>query len=331
MPAVSGPCGGAQPVPMHKRGLVCPPGIMRTPADPIIGTRALGGRRVRSTILLSFAATDRSFETETWSTYNPLHGAPSYRSVEAHATALRTRGAAGRHTREIQDEALESRSCTAADCSIVLIARCQTALSSRVERGVHRRLAVERRGQREIRTPTAVDLLRGQPRRSRFASPLVCDCVVRASPSGARVVDKIPRDGGFVVGDDSPVHSRRMDATGETAGGGRCGRRNQAAGGILELHGRPPSTVGVCLFDRGQRLSQGDDSANLALLGFRCANRGLLVKRSKTAAWRRSSMEVLTSDVVARPSVGPDPPPEWAASLRQLIRASRSPDPGPSW
>ena len=42
-------------------------------------------------------------------------------------------------------------------------------------------------------------------------------------------------------------------------------------------------------------------------------------------------MDVLTSDVVARPSVGPDPPPEWAAPLKQLIRASRSPDPGPAW
>ena len=92
-----------------------------------------------------------------------------------------------------------------------------------------------------------------------------------------------------------------------------------------------PSAVGVCLFDRGEASSQGDDSANLASRGFQCANMGLLVKRSKTAAWRRSSLEVLTSDVVARPSVGPDPPPEWAAALRQLIRASRSPDPGPSW
>jgi AraC-like DNA-binding protein len=42
-------------------------------------------------------------------------------------------------------------------------------------------------------------------------------------------------------------------------------------------------------------------------------------------------MDVLRSEVVARRSVGPSPPREWAPSLRQLIEASRSPDPGPSW
>jgi AraC-like DNA-binding protein len=42
-------------------------------------------------------------------------------------------------------------------------------------------------------------------------------------------------------------------------------------------------------------------------------------------------MDVLTSEVVARRSVGPSPPAEWQASLRQLIEDSHSPDAGPSW
>lgn len=53
--------------------------------------------------------------------------------------------------------------------------------------------------------------------------------------------------------------------------------------------------------------------------------------RSKLAQWRRSSFEVLTSDVVASRHEGPPPPLDWATSLNQLTELSRKPIPAPSW
>jgi AraC-like DNA-binding protein len=53
--------------------------------------------------------------------------------------------------------------------------------------------------------------------------------------------------------------------------------------------------------------------------------------RSKLALWRRSSFEVLTSDVVASRRPGPAPPPEWAPALRQLTELSRKPVAAPPW
>ena len=53
--------------------------------------------------------------------------------------------------------------------------------------------------------------------------------------------------------------------------------------------------------------------------------------RSKVALWRRSSFEVLTSDVVASRNPGPSPPLEWALALHQLAELSRKPVPAPSW
>jgi AraC-like DNA-binding protein len=53
--------------------------------------------------------------------------------------------------------------------------------------------------------------------------------------------------------------------------------------------------------------------------------------QSKVAQWRRSSFEVLTSDVVASRRPGPEAPPEWAAALHQLVELSRKPVPPPSW
>ena len=53
--------------------------------------------------------------------------------------------------------------------------------------------------------------------------------------------------------------------------------------------------------------------------------------RSKAAQWRRQSYEVLTSDVVASRKAGPDPPLEWARTLRQLIELSRKPVAAPAW
>ena len=52
---------------------------------------------------------------------------------------------------------------------------------------------------------------------------------------------------------------------------------------------------------------------------------------SKLALWRRNSFEVLTSEVVASRSPGPEPPPEWALALHQLSELSRKPIPSPSW
>jgi AraC-like DNA-binding protein len=53
--------------------------------------------------------------------------------------------------------------------------------------------------------------------------------------------------------------------------------------------------------------------------------------RSKLALWRRSSFEVLTSEVVASRNPGPVPPPAWAPALRQLMELSRKPVAAPSW
>jgi AraC-like DNA-binding protein len=49
------------------------------------------------------------------------------------------------------------------------------------------------------------------------------------------------------------------------------------------------------------------------------------------AQWQRRSLRVLTSEVVARPSVGPAPPAEWEQSLRELVEVSKTPESGPSW
>ena len=53
--------------------------------------------------------------------------------------------------------------------------------------------------------------------------------------------------------------------------------------------------------------------------------------KSKAARWRRSSNEVLTSDVVASRSSGPRPPAQWALPLDQLTQLSRAPTPAPPW
>ena len=53
--------------------------------------------------------------------------------------------------------------------------------------------------------------------------------------------------------------------------------------------------------------------------------------RSKLALWRRSSFEVLTSDVVASRNLGPAPPLDWMPALHQLTELSRKPMPAPSW
>ena len=52
---------------------------------------------------------------------------------------------------------------------------------------------------------------------------------------------------------------------------------------------------------------------------------------SPAALWRRRSLEVLASEVVAGRGPGPEPPREWATRLRQLIEASRQPEEGPAW
>ncbi len=52
---------------------------------------------------------------------------------------------------------------------------------------------------------------------------------------------------------------------------------------------------------------------------------------SKLALWRKSSFDVLTSDVVASRRPHPAPPPEWAPALRQLVELSRKPVPAPAW
>lgn len=55
------------------------------------------------------------------------------------------------------------------------------------------------------------------------------------------------------------------------------------------------------------------------------------VSKSMAALWQRRSYAVLTSDVVASRNPGPQPPPEWAAALRQLTLLSRNPVPSPAW
>ena len=56
-----------------------------------------------------------------------------------------------------------------------------------------------------------------------------------------------------------------------------------------------------------------------------------LQPRVKASLWRRRSFEVITSEVVAGHRPGPEAPVEWAAHLRRLVEASRSPVVGPSW
>ena len=53
--------------------------------------------------------------------------------------------------------------------------------------------------------------------------------------------------------------------------------------------------------------------------------------KDTVAQWQRRSLKVLTSEVVARPTVGPAPPAEWKQPLRELLDASKAPEPGPSW
>jgi AraC-like DNA-binding protein len=52
---------------------------------------------------------------------------------------------------------------------------------------------------------------------------------------------------------------------------------------------------------------------------------------SRVALWRRRSLDVLTSEVVAGRGGGPEPPRAWAGQLRQLVEASRRAEAGPSW
>jgi AraC-like DNA-binding protein len=54
-------------------------------------------------------------------------------------------------------------------------------------------------------------------------------------------------------------------------------------------------------------------------------------RAADVAQWRRRSLEVLTSEVVAGRAPGPEPPRAWASRLRQLIEASRQADEGPPW
>jgi AraC-like DNA-binding protein len=52
---------------------------------------------------------------------------------------------------------------------------------------------------------------------------------------------------------------------------------------------------------------------------------------NQAALWRRRSLDVQLSDVVAGRGPGPEPPRPWARRLSQLIEASREPEPGPAW
>jgi AraC-like DNA-binding protein len=51
----------------------------------------------------------------------------------------------------------------------------------------------------------------------------------------------------------------------------------------------------------------------------------------RAALWRRRSLDVLTSDVVAGRARGPEPPRAWASRLRQLVEASHRAEAGPTW
>ena len=53
--------------------------------------------------------------------------------------------------------------------------------------------------------------------------------------------------------------------------------------------------------------------------------------RSAATLWRRQSFEVLKSEVVAGQLPGPEPPAPWAAHLRRLVDAARTPVEGPPW
>ena len=53
--------------------------------------------------------------------------------------------------------------------------------------------------------------------------------------------------------------------------------------------------------------------------------------RPRLDAWRRRTLEVQTSSVVAGQRQGPEPPRAWASRLRQLVDATRNPQEGPPW
>lgn len=53
--------------------------------------------------------------------------------------------------------------------------------------------------------------------------------------------------------------------------------------------------------------------------------------QSEVALWRRRSLDVQTSEVVASRALGPEPPRAWAGALRRLVDESHSPDEGPAW
>ena len=52
---------------------------------------------------------------------------------------------------------------------------------------------------------------------------------------------------------------------------------------------------------------------------------------SKSATWRRDTLEWQRGDIVAGRRRGPEPPGAWASRVRQLIDVSREPVEGPTW
>jgi AraC-like DNA-binding protein len=52
---------------------------------------------------------------------------------------------------------------------------------------------------------------------------------------------------------------------------------------------------------------------------------------AEAARWRRTSQDLLTSEVVAGRAPGPAAPRQWAPLWAQLIQDSRAPSPGPNW
>ena len=52
---------------------------------------------------------------------------------------------------------------------------------------------------------------------------------------------------------------------------------------------------------------------------------------SEVALWRRRSLDVQTSEVVASRASGPEPPRAWADIVEKLMVASRQPEEGPAW